>query len=459
MENKDDSQIEQDSLLTLKEKFGFIAVNMGNIPIMTLMSMYLLYFYNIVVGLDLIAIGTLFLIARVLDGINDPLMGYVIDHLPRTKLGRFRSYILIGAIICSINYALLWLGPSMASSGKLLIAYITYLLFGFTFDLMDIPLNSMIPVMSDRDKDRNTLSNIKGVVYMVGALLWVVGTVPFVSSFPTERQGYHWWIIIASTVVIVFSILGTLGIKERVLPIKEEKYSLREIVKILGAKPVLILFLETLLSQIGNAITGAVSLFFFTFALGEPDLFPIVGASVILGTIIGAIVGPKMINKYGKITTKMMAGIISFIGPLISIFIPRDQPYIFVILALLTSPGWGMSSILNYGIQADNMDFIEWKFGFRAEGAVASLQSFIVKAGGGIGSAIAAYSLAFINFNEKLITQTEETIKGLFYITYGIPMIFILGALLIWTFGYPLNTLVRKKMMDDLIKKRTDSLL
>ena len=104
------------------------------------------------------------------------------------------------------------------------------------------------------------------------------------------------------------------------------------------------------------------------------------------------------------------------------------------------------------------MDFIEWKFGFRAEGAVASLQSFIVKAGGGIGSAIAAYSLALISFDENLITQTEETIKGLFYITYGIPMIFILGALLIWTFGYPLNTLVRKKMMDDLIKKRTDSL-
>ena len=155
----------------------------------------------------------------------------------------------------------------------------------------------------------------------------------------------------------------------------------------------------------------------------------------------------------------MIAGIISFIGPLISLFIPRDQPYIFVILALLTSPGWGISSILNYGIQADNMDFIEWKLGFRAEGAVASLQSFIVKAGGGIGSAIAAYSLALINFDESLINQTEETISGLFYITYGIPMIFILGALLIWTFGYPINTLVRKKMMDDLIKKRTDSLL
>jgi len=267
------------------------------------------------------------------------------------------------------------------------------------------------------------------------------------------------WIIIASAVVIIFSILGTLSIKERVMPVKEEKYTFKEIVKILGAKPVLILFLETLFTQIGSAVTGAVSLFFFTFVLEEPDLFPIVGASVIIGVIIGAIVGPIMIKKYGKITTKIIAGIISFIGPLISIFLPRDQPYLFVIVALLSSPGMGISSILNYGIQADNMDFIEWKFGFRAEGAVASLQSFIVKAGGGIGAAIAAYSLALINFDKELIFQTEETIRGLFYVTYGIPIIFIIVALLIWTFGYPLNTIVRKKMMDDLIKKRTESVL
>ncbi|MHA1673712.1 MAG: MFS transporter [Promethearchaeota archaeon] len=456
MENNVDSQIEQESLLTLKEKFSFAAVNPGNIPIMTLMGMFLLYFYNVVVGLDLIAIGTLFLVARVMDGINDPLMGFVIDHLPRTKLGRFRTYLMIGAVICSINYALLWLGPSLASSGKLVIAYITYILFGFTFDLMDIPLNSMIPVMSDRDKDRNTLSNIKGVAYMLGALLWIIGTVPFVSSFPTEQQGYHVWIILASTVVLVLSIIGTLGIKERILPVKEEKYAMGDIIKILGAKPVLILFLETFMVQIGSAVTGAVSLYFLTYVLEKPDLISIMGSSVIIGVLIGAIVGPSMITKYGKKTTKIIAGIISFIGPLISLFIPRDLPYLFVIVTLLTSPGLGISSILNYGIQADNIDFIEWKFGFRAEGAVASLQSFIVKAGSGIGSAITAYALAIINFDVDLVFQTEGTIQGLYFVAYGIPTFFIVGALLIWAFGYPLNPSVRKKMMGDLINQRED---
>jgi GPH family glycoside/pentoside/hexuronide:cation symporter/glucuronide carrier protein len=353
---------------------------------------------------------------------------------------------------------LLWIGPSIASSGKMVIAYITYLLFGFTFDLMDIPLNSMIPVMSDRDRDRNTLSNIKGLAYMIGALLWVIGTVPFVSSFPTEQQGYHVWILIASLVILVFSILGTLSIKERILPVNEEKYALRDIIKILGAKPVLILFFETLLVQIGNAVTGAVGLYFFTFALGAEVLFPIVGSSIVIGVVVGAIFCPSLIKRFGKKTTKIFAGIIMIIGPVISLFLPLNQPILFVVVTLLTSPGLGISSILNYGIQADNMDYIEWKLGFRAEGAVASLQSFIVKAGGGFGSAIAAYSLALINFDADLIIQTNETLQGLVYVVYGIPAIFIVGALLVWAFGYPLDRLARKKMMDELIEQRTKNI-
>ena len=143
------------------------------------------------------------------------------------------------------------------------------------------------------------------------------------------------------------------------------------------------------------------------------------------------------------------------IGPVISLFLPRNQPILFVVVILLTSPGLGVSSILNYGIQADHMDYIEWKIGFRAEGAVASLQSFIVKAGGGIGLAIAAYSLRLINFNADLLIQTEETLQGLVYVGYGIPAIFIIGALLVWAFGYPLDRSARKKMMDGLIEQRT----
>jgi Na+/melibiose symporter-like transporter len=154
---------QKDSILGSKEKLAFLSVNLGNIPIMTMLSYFLLLFYTDVAGLNPVGIGTLFLIARVMDGVSDPIMGYVIDHLPCTKMDRFRGYLLIGVIFTTLNFLLLWLGPSLATTGKLAIAYISYLLIGWTFDLMDIPLNSMIPVMSDREKDRNTPSILKGV--------------------------------------------------------------------------------------------------------------------------------------------------------------------------------------------------------------------------------------------------------------------------------------------------------
>ena len=109
----------------ITEKVSFGIVNIGNIPIQALLNGFLMIFYTDVVGLNPAAIATLFLLARVIDGINDPIMGFVIDHLPRTKMGRFRSYLLFGAVICCANFLLVWFGPLWAPGGKLAIAYIS----------------------------------------------------------------------------------------------------------------------------------------------------------------------------------------------------------------------------------------------------------------------------------------------------------------------------------------------
>jgi Na+/melibiose symporter-like transporter len=171
-------------------------------------------------------------------------MGYVIDHLPQTKMGRFRSYIIIGTIITTAVFLMMWLGPSLAPTGKMAIAFISYILFGFVFDLMDIPLNAMIPVMSAYDNDRNILSNIKGIAYAVGGMVIYIVTIPIVSSFATQRQGYHVLIIGASIFVLVFSILGTLGIRERVYPVSEQAYKFRDVLRIIVVKTSFCTFCE-----------------------------------------------------------------------------------------------------------------------------------------------------------------------------------------------------------------------
>ena len=95
--------------VTLKEKVCYAMVNLGNIPIQAVLGAYLLIFYTNVVGLSPASCATLFLIARIMDGLNDPFVGFVIDHLPTTKYGHFRPALIIGTVLCSINFMLLWL--------------------------------------------------------------------------------------------------------------------------------------------------------------------------------------------------------------------------------------------------------------------------------------------------------------------------------------------------------------
>ncbi len=448
-----EQEIKQQSLLSFKEKLAFFTVNIGNIPIMTLLGAFLLLFYTDVVGLDPIQIGTLFLLSRVLDGLNDPIMGYVIDHLPRTKWGRFRPYLVLGTVILCLNYLVLWLGPSMATSGKMAIAVISYILFGFTFDLMDIPLNSMIPVMSDRDRDRSTLANIKGVAYLAGGILITIGALPLIESFASKREGFHVVIIGATLFVLLFSILGTLGIKERIAPVNAEKYSIIDALKILRARPVSILFLNTLILQIGNGMTQGIVLFFFIYVLKRSDLYPVAGASYIVGTIAAVILTPILVKRIGAKNTKSIANILNLVGMLMMFFIPASLPLVFITILLVTSPGAGVQQILFYGLQADATDYVEWKFGYRAEGVIASVFSFIVKAGLGIGSAMGAYFLGIYHYVPNA-EQTAETIQGLYTVNFLIPGILAAVAVVIWIIGYPLNKIAREKMMIEMVAIR-----
>ena len=160
--------------------------NFGNIPIMTLINGYLLIFYTNICGLSPAACATLFLIARFLDAINDPLVGFIIDHLPTRKMGHFRPTLILGTILCSVNFLLLWFGPMLSTSGKLAIAYVSYILLGVLFPVMDISLNSLLPVMTEDMKERNSLSTIKGLAYVIGALVIGVAAPLILGILPEE---------------------------------------------------------------------------------------------------------------------------------------------------------------------------------------------------------------------------------------------------------------------------------
>ena len=423
--------------IKMREKLSFAMANFGNIPIMTLINGYLLIFYTNICGLSPAACATLFLIARFLDAINDPLVGFIIDHLPTRKMGHFRPTLILGTILCSVNFLLLWFGPMLSTSGKLAIAYVSYILLGVLFPVMDISLNSLLPVMTEDMKERNSLSTIKGLAYVIGALVIGVAA-PLILGDTSNKQGYINLVLIMTAVIFFFSIIGTMGVKERVKPQMENSYSVKELFKILSQKPVYITFLAVLLYSIGSNIVNAANTYFYTYIFEDLTLASIITLITCVAVFPATMVIGNLIGRFGKKKMYAIGLALAGLAPIIRLLDVRSIP-LLIVSVLIAGIGAGFAAPLNYGIQADNTDYIEVSMGIRAEGAVASLSSFVSKCAMGIGGAIPGYLLQLAGFDSKAAVQNDDVINVIVLCVLILPAIVNVVAIVIFSKGYPIT--------------------
>ena len=423
--------------IKMREKLSFAMANFGNIPIMTLINGYLLIFYTNICGLSPAACATLFLIARFLDAINDPLVGFIIDHLPTRKMGHFRPTLILGTILCSVNFLLLWFGPMLSTSGKLAIAYVSYILLGVLFPVMDISLNSLLPVMTEDMKERNSLSTIKGLAYVIGALVIGVAA-PLILGDTSNKQGYINLVLIMTAVIFLFSIIGTMGVKERVKPQMENSYSVKELFKILSQKPVYITFLAVLLYSIGSNIVNAANTYFYTYIFEDLTLASIITLITCVAVFPATMVIGNLIGRFGKKKMYAIGLALAGLAPIIRLLDVRSIP-LLIVSVLIAGIGAGFAAPLNYGIQADNTDYIEVSMGIRAEGAVASLSSFVSKCAMGIGGAIPGYLLQLAGFDSKAAVQNDDVINVIVLCVLILPAIVNVVAIVIFSKGYPIT--------------------
>lgn len=423
--------------IKMREKLSFAMANFGNIPVMTLINGYLLIFYTNICGLSPAACATLFLIARFLDAINDPLVGFMIDHLPTRKMGHFRPTLILGTILCSANFLLLWFGPMLSTSGKLAIAYVSYILLGVLFPVMDISLNSLLPVMTEDTKERNSLSSIKGLAYVIGALVIGVAA-PLILGDTSNKQGYINLVLIMTAVIFFFSIIGTMGVKERVKPQMENSYSVKELFKILSQKPVYITFLAVLLYSIGSNIVNAANTYFYTYIFEDLTLASIITLITCVTVFPATMVIGNLIGRFGKKKMYAIGLALAGLAPIIRLLDVRSIP-LLIVSVLIAGIGAGFAAPLNYGIQADNTDYIEVSMGIRAEGAVASLSSFVSKCAMGIGGAIPGYLLQLAGFDSKAAVQNDDVINVIVFCVLILPAIVNVVAIVIFSKGYPIT--------------------
>lgn len=433
--------------IKFKEKASYALLNAGNIPVTMIVSSFLLIFYTNVVGLSPASCATLFLIARIVDAINDPFVGYLIDRVPGNRFGHFRGTLIVGAILCGLNYLLLWFGPLMAPTGKLAIAYISYLLLGVLFPVMDISLNSLLPVMTENPKERNSLSSIKGMTYsLAGLVLGVIA--PVMIGDESQADGYLKLIILAVTLIIGCSVLGTLGVRERIQASETQKYQLKDLVKIFAQKPVWTFFLANLLFGVANYVIMTVNTYYYVYVMNDLQLYGVASLLSMAGMLPGIAFSGALANKIGKKGT-YIAGLLCFgILPLVRLLNIASVPVVLTSVVVMNF-GMGMLTPHMYGIQADNTDYVELSCGFRAEAAVASLSSFVSKFSMGIGGAIPGYLLAIVGFDGKAESQSQAVIMMIVFCAVILPAVISAVAALLMKALYPLD----KKAVDAQTKR------
>lgn len=436
----------------LREKVAFTITNIGNIPVMTLVSSFLSIFYVTVLGMDEFKVGTMFLVARIFDGVNDPIIGFLMDRQKDSKFGKFRKTLILGAILVSLNYLLLWFGPAYCSeSAKLTVAYISYLLLGITFPIMDISLNSSLPLMTTDLHERNVLSSIKMVGYGVGVALCGVAAPIAISAMEATKEAYLIVIGAFIAIILLCSVGGTLGFRQNVRFEEDKRYHLKDVFKIFSVKPVLVTFICALLYYSGYNFQVTANSYYAEFVLGDVGALTLMTIFNAIGMVPLILFAPKLADKYGKTKVYGVGMIVAGLGFVIRAFCVDDST-LGQILAYTASTVSGLgiacSMILNYGIQADNIDYVEYELDKRTEGAVSALSSMITKIGMGIGGAVPMYILG--------ATKTEEGAYSAFGLAMSdcvLPCIVCALAGLFFIWKYPIDQKKLEEVHDELLKR------
>jgi len=438
--------------IQFREKLGYGIGDLGYALIWQMISLYLLFFYTDVFGITAGEAGIIFLIARTWDAVNDPLLGFIADRT-QTRWGKFRPYLLFGAVPAGICLVLAFTTPDLGHTGRFIWGLVTYMLLGMIYTAVNLPYGSLLAVCTRDQADRSSMAAYRMIFGFLGVMVVGILTQPTIGRFSNEQIGFQAVAAIYAifAVIIIWTVFGS--VKERVKPIKAEKYSLKEMLKILSInKPLLLICSAVLFVTTALTIRSAVGLYFFKYNLAREDLFPVFMAILVVSMIFGCIVANSTRKKFEKKSLYIIGMVIFTIGDIGIFFSPYSAINLIIFFTVLAGIGTGIFYVLLLAMVADTAEYAEWKTGKRAEGITYSLYTFMAKFSAAIGGTSAGTILSMSGYipNAVQTASADFNIRALF--TLG-PFISGIIAVVIMNF-YPLDSASFARIVRDLDKRR-----
>lgn len=414
--------------LPFKELGSYCLGAVGSNVIYALVATYLLVFYTESFGLKAAAVGTLLLVVRVWDGVMDVLMGILVDNTT-TRWGKFRPYLLFGGVLAGLSAAACFISPNFSEAGKLVYAYVTYIMWSMSYTICDIPFWSLTASMTEDPDERTRVVAVSRTGAQFGFWIVFVGALPAVKFF-----GGSWALVGALAGVICAGcfLVAFWNVREHCVTPRRERQTPKSAFRFFTEnRPLRWLMLTCLLLEVVSNIRGAFTFYFFKYYLGRADMIPYAMAVYVTLVIAGCVCAPAVARRFGKIKTVMYS---YFFAGFATILMYFAGLHVVVLLALSGAAGFldGVGNIVRNSCLADCVEYGEWKTGSRSEGLIFSANIFKTKIASGLAGAIPAYLLAWIGYvpNAPQSSDTLEWIALFFTVILGAASIMAILPLL-----------------------------
>lgn len=433
---------------------GYGAGDAANNLAFTTATMFLLVYYTDVAGIPAAAAGTLLLVVRIFDAFADVFAGRMVDRSFSPRFGKFRPFILFGSLPLLLLSFATFNVPRMDGDAMLLYAYVTYAALGLAYSLVNIPFGSMAGAMTQEPRERAALASAR----TMGALL--VAAVLGIFVAPLLKTGENLQPVFTS-VTLVFVFVGfalyllTVATATERVQRDVPRVSFRQSVATLrGNRPLLMLCISSLLFLTGMLTVTTAQLYYFRDVLQRLDLYPAVTIIQVAVTVVLAFVLPKVVAVHGKRNVYIAGGCVGALGGLVVFFTPPAVLGLCFLGLSLLVVGVVAVNILVWALEADTVEYGEWKTGVRSEGMVYALFSFTRKTGQAIGGALAAYALAWGGYAAGAAQQSASAIVGIQAATGLLPALLTLLAVGVM-FWYPLTDRRHAEIVAEIHARRT----
>lgn len=414
----------------VKDEIGYVFGDMAGSFVNLFVDAYFLIFCTNVLGISAGWMGTLFLVARLWDAINDPIMGSFPDRWMIGKSGdKFKPWIKIFMLPLALSGVLCFFNVPL--EGIALHAYVAfaYVLYGMSYTGTSMPFGAMASVVSDDPIQRSKLSRARSIG---GTIVGIVGLsiVPVVcfdkqSNILPERFTLIAVIFGVLSIISYFVLLNFTQERIRQNSEKAEKFNYGKVLKAtVHNRPLIGVMVATLGSMLFITGSNQVRSYIFKEYYARTDVMSIISLATIPILVICFPLVPKLVAKFGKKATLMAAIVSSTIFSVIPVVMEIKNVYVYSALVVLGTIGQTVFTMLIWALVTDCLDYSEWKFNERSDGSMYSLYTFSRKIGSTIASTGVSFGLAAIGFvSGSNVVQTAEAVNGIYFLVNIIPVV------------------------------------